>query len=631
MRETAMATAPTSSPDLALLEAALAYYAEHSPATAGDLMRGSAAFEDLCHGDAEAMTGVLVGRGLVRQCGVRAGVPVFERTQPDSDPPKKKPGREAAPKAAPAERPAATARTATPDRRPENQPPATKAKRKPTLTEQVSTPTRDKASAEIERQEPPGGAASVPPRREAEDDTEVWVLGAALVDGDDGSTVAADLIVRELQDEDFRRSPHRLIFQAIESLRDRDERTDPVSVAAEMEKAGDLDRTGGRDYLAWIVDRVPTGANVATHVRLLQEAAARRCEARFRERYARRIADGKEPVADVLADGLEEWRGVARTRLVAPTLAELLMNPSLTEPPKPVVPKLAYEGRVSMLAAREKDGKSTLAGAAAAAVSSGSSFLGETVTAGLVLNVSLDEHLGDTVRRLPRFGANADRIRIVDRLDGRPVETLAALVIEYRPALVLIDSLEKFSALFGVKDPSDSAQWVPLMAGIARIARDSGAAILLLHHAKKADSTYRDSTAIGSGVDAILEMSGVIDDPTARAVRCRARWSMSPFTVRLTGDLDDSGSRLAYELATGDLALGVRVFLFIEAHPGCSARQLYEGVSGRGEEIRRERDALLSRGAIENRGDGGKDAYYATAAGDRDARSEATDEGSRND
>ena len=58
------------------------------------------------------------------------------------------------------------------------------------------------------------------------------------------------------------------------------------------------------------------------------------------------------------------------------TLRELLENP--VELPPAVVPRLAWPGRSTLLAAREKEGKSTLMTAAAAAVSRGSSFLGST-------------------------------------------------------------------------------------------------------------------------------------------------------------------------------------------------------------------------------------------------------------
>lgn len=57
-------------------------------------------------------------------------------------------------------------------------------------------------------------------------------------------------------------------------------------------------------------------------------------------------------------------------------LAELLNDPELLRPPPAIIANVAYAGRLTLFAAREKAGKSTFIGAAAAAVSRGGPFLG---------------------------------------------------------------------------------------------------------------------------------------------------------------------------------------------------------------------------------------------------------------
>lgn len=59
------------------------------------------------------------------------------------------------------------------------------------------------------------------------------------------------------------------------------------------------------------------------------------------------------------------------------TLEELARRPELLAPPEAVVPRLAWEGRLTLLAAREKTGKSTLVRSAIAAKVTGRDFLGE--------------------------------------------------------------------------------------------------------------------------------------------------------------------------------------------------------------------------------------------------------------
>ena len=289
----------------------------------------------------------------------------------------------------------------------------------------------------------------------------------------------------------------------------------------------------------------------------------------------------------------------APRRLVR-TLAEILNDPDAMRAPEPVVPRLAWAGRVSLLAGREKLGKSTLASAGAAAASAGGSFLGESCKAGPVLWVGLEEHPGDTARRFEGFGADSVRVYVLDRLE-KPFADLAAAVEQTAAVLVVVDTLAAFTETL-VDDPHSSAKWTPVMAGITRIARDSGAAFLLLHHARKSDGAYRDSTAIGAGVDAVLELHQG-EEATVRKVKGKGRWSIEDCAVRLDGG--------RYVLAAGELGMDARVLLFVENNPGCSKRQLREGVTGKGAVIDSAATLLLERGALENRGGPSGSELYA--------------------
>ncbi|CAN5213136.1 hypothetical protein BH18GEM1_BH18GEM1_22470 [soil metagenome] len=332
---------------------------------------------------------------------------------------------------------------------------------------------------------------------------------------------------------------------------------------------------------------------------------------------ARVAADFGEPESSTRAEVEERASNGSPAEIeslpLVRTLAQVLADPELSAPPRPVVPRLVYAGRVSLLAAREKLGKSTLASAAVAAVSVGRPFLDEPVERGRALVVGLDEHQGDSARRLVRFVADPEGVLLLDRLDGRkPLDTLARVVAEHAPAVVVVDALANIGALAGVQDASSSAAWTPVLARIARFARDTGAGVLLLHHARKSDGMYRDSSAIGASVDAIFEMSegsglGV------REIRGRARWPVDVFSLRLLGELRDDDAPLAFELTAGELSLDARVLLFVEARPGCSVRDVRAGVIGGNAAIDRVIAGLLERGPIEDRGDGQGRALHAAA------------------
>jgi replicative DNA helicase len=103
------------------------------------------------------------------------------------------------------------------------------------------------------------------------EDAEQAVLSAMLLD--------ADAIARasELVDETmFYREPHRRIFKAMLVLHRDGAAVDPLTLSNELDRVGALAAVGGKDYLATIIDIVPTTANVEHHCKIVREKALRR-------------------------------------------------------------------------------------------------------------------------------------------------------------------------------------------------------------------------------------------------------------------------------------------------------------------------------------------------------------------
>lgn len=110
--------------------------------------------------------------------------------------------------------------------------------------------------------------ARVPPH---DLDAEQSVLGAILLDPGAISRVG------ELLDaSDFYRENHRQIYRAAVSLFSQGEPIDNVTVSAELEKQGVLDRIGGRAHLALLEQSVPTAANVEYYARIVKERSYKR-------------------------------------------------------------------------------------------------------------------------------------------------------------------------------------------------------------------------------------------------------------------------------------------------------------------------------------------------------------------
>src|SRR3989454_1524347 len=102
-------------------------------------------------------------------------------------------------------------------------------------------------------------------------EAEQAVLGAMMLD-QDAALKAAEV----LDDTMFYRESHRLLFRSMLSLTERGDVIDPVTLRDELSRRGDLDRAGGMEYIAALIDVVPTAANVEYHSKIVRDKAVLR-------------------------------------------------------------------------------------------------------------------------------------------------------------------------------------------------------------------------------------------------------------------------------------------------------------------------------------------------------------------
>ncbi len=304
------------------------------------------------------------------------------------------------------------------------------------------------------------------------------------------------------------------------------------------------------------------------------------------------------------ADDLARLAGTAAAGASTPAppyvmLSDLVGQPELLEPPVFVVPHVAWEGRVSLLAAEEKAGKSTLTGQAAATLVTAGTFLGIPLELRPVLWLALDEPLGDLVRRFVRFGARRG-VAVVQERPSLP--GLRRLIEEVGPGLVVVDTLAEYAA-GDVEDLNDAGQWLAPLRGLRQVAQETGAGILLLHHTNRSSGRYRGSSQIGAGVDAILEMTADPTDPAVRVIRSRGRILNETLRLRYS-ELE------GYRLEGAEVSLETRVLGAIGSHPGKGVKYLRKVVGGKAGDV----DAILERleraGAIRNAGTDRGKAYH---------------------
>ncbi|NIN11534.1 MAG: replicative DNA helicase [Gemmatimonadales bacterium] len=103
------------------------------------------------------------------------------------------------------------------------------------------------------------------------EEAEQAVLGAMLLDPDAGLKA-----VELLDDTAFHRDAHRRVFRTMAKIVERGDVVDPVVLRDELARTGDLEAAGGTDYIAELLDVVPTAANVEYHCRIVKDKALRR-------------------------------------------------------------------------------------------------------------------------------------------------------------------------------------------------------------------------------------------------------------------------------------------------------------------------------------------------------------------
>ena len=102
-------------------------------------------------------------------------------------------------------------------------------------------------------------------------EAETAVLGAVFLD-----KAAWDKVAERVEEGDFYRQDHRLVFRAFAALSEAGEPTDIVTTAEWLENHQLLDEAGGMQKLAALADNTPSAANVSAYARIVQKRSVLR-------------------------------------------------------------------------------------------------------------------------------------------------------------------------------------------------------------------------------------------------------------------------------------------------------------------------------------------------------------------
>jgi len=131
-------------------------------------------------------------------------------------------------------------------------------------------------------------------------EAEQSMLGALLID-----KRAFDKVADIIRGEDFYKDAHRLIYETMVGLYAKQEPIDLLTVSNSLEEKGQLEKIGGRNYLASTAQIVPTASHALQYAQIIKKKAT----LRRMQGIAHEIADlstQEDEDVDVLLDTAEQ-------------------------------------------------------------------------------------------------------------------------------------------------------------------------------------------------------------------------------------------------------------------------------------------------------------------------------------
>lgn len=263
-------------------------------------------------------------------------------------------------------------------------------------------------------------------------------------------------------------------------------------------------------------------------------------------------------------------------------------------------------GGISLLAAKPKVGKSTLAQALALRTGQGAPFLGIETRGGPVLYVAAEGKQEEIKAAFRRLGGDTSNVfvhvgPVPFSPEVSPVDLLFAAVSEIGAVLVILDTLFRF--LPSVADLNDYAIVNRAIAPLEQVARTTDCHIMALHHRGKSEREGGDdilgSTALLAAVDTALILTRHPAPDQYRDIRTVQRYGtdLEPTVVTLD---EVTGEPTAGPLVDGYTLAKARneVWNVLAGEPGLSRNEIDERVNVRRETVMAAIRGMVSDGVL---------------------------------
>ena len=140
-------------------------------------------------------------------------------------------------------------------------------------------------------------------------EAEQAVLAAMLLDAEAALSGAA-----LLDDSMFYREGHRRLFRAMKAIIERGGVVDPVTLKEEVDRRGEMEAVGGIEYLSYLLDVVPTAANLDYHAKIVRDKAMLRRLIEAATGIVQEAYEGKRLADEVLDSAEQRIFEVSETR-----------------------------------------------------------------------------------------------------------------------------------------------------------------------------------------------------------------------------------------------------------------------------------------------------------------------------
>jgi predicted transcriptional regulator len=328
---------------------------------------------------------------------------------------------------------------------------------------------------------------------------------------------------------DFYRQDHRMIYKSIQTVADRGDAVDPISVSYDLEKIGltEILETPTLSYLYELQNRemelfdpgLPE-QRAATYARLIAETAKKRHLIAAAGKIINDIAlnGSKDPIKEAM-ELLEKLAGDTKQdndqRLVIGAKGKIVLRSDSLEDvlnypdPEYLVAKILEIATVSLLYGESGTGKTFIALAVALAVAFGKDWLGRRVKQGPVLYFYQEGKLGLKKRVkvwLTYYGVeslptNIRFITVPTHLTHDREYILNAIEEQDTPPVLVI--VDTFSNCAPGVSQNNQEEVYPVLAVGHEIAKAYNSHFMFIHHDNK-NGDYNGSKAFRNHVDTMI-------------------------------------------------------------------------------------------------------------------------------